>query len=150
MSEIIRIPNIEKYTQEIINGELILTPKESYISEDEFNRTILNSSKILNCIVKNGEDIISNEKKYRSILNDIWISMPMQKILQTTTFNMKLTNENKLNGYIWCSKLNLSIQGKDANYTMKEILNMIKVNNYSIKIDIQLETNSIIKFKLNI
>jgi len=28
MSEIIRIPNIEKYTQEIINGELILTPKK--------------------------------------------------------------------------------------------------------------------------
>ncbi len=31
------IPNIEKYTQEIINGELILIPKESYITEDEFN-----------------------------------------------------------------------------------------------------------------
>lgn len=27
MSEIIRIPNIENYTQEIINGELVLTPK---------------------------------------------------------------------------------------------------------------------------
>ena len=150
MSEIIRIPNIEKYTQEIINGELILTPKESYITEDEFNRTILNSSKILDCIVKNGEDIISNKSKYRSILNDIWISMPAQKILQTTTFNMKLTNENGLNGYKWCPKLNLSIQNKDANYTIKEILNMIKVNNYSIKITIQLETNTIIKFKLNI
>jgi hypothetical protein len=150
MSEIIRIPNIEKYTQEIINGELILTPKESYITEDEFNRTILNSSKILDCIVKNGEDIISNKSKYRSILDDIWVSMPTQKILQTTTFNVKLTNENGLNGYKWCPKLNLSIQGKDAKYTMKEILNMIKVNNYSIKITIQLETNAIINFKLNI
>jgi len=27
MSEIIRIPNIENYVQEIINGELVLTPK---------------------------------------------------------------------------------------------------------------------------
>lgn len=150
MSEIIRIPNIEKYTQEIINGELILTPKESYITEDEFIRTIINSSKILDCIIKNGEDIISNKKKYRSILNDIWVSMPTQKILQTTTFNMKLTNENGIYGYNWCSKLNLSIQSKDAKHTMREILNMIKVNNYSIKITIQLETNAIIKFKLNI
>jgi hypothetical protein len=147
MTEIIRIPNIEKYTQQIINGELILTPKESYITEDEFNRTILNSSKILYCSVENGEETISNKSKYRSILNDIWISMPVQKILQTTTFNMKLTNENGLNGYKWSPKLNLSIQSKDANYTMKEILNMIKVNNYSIKITIQLETNTIIKFK---
>ena len=150
MSEIIRIPNIEKYTQEIINGELILTPKESYITEEEFNRTILNSSKILDCIVKNGEDVISNKSKYRSILDDIWFSMPAQKILQTTTFNMKLTNENGLDGYKWLPKLNLSIQSKDAKYTMKEILNMIKVNNYSIKITIQLETNAIIKFKFNI
>lgn len=149
MSEIIRISNIEKYTQEIINGELILTPKESYITEDELNRTILNSSKILDCIVKNGQDIISNKSKFRSILDDIWVSIPTQKILQTSTFNMKLINENGLAGYIWCPKLNLSIQNKDAKYTMKEILNMIKVNNYSIRITIQLETNVIIKFKLN-
>ena len=150
MTEIIRIPNIEKYTQEIINGELILTPKENYITEDELNRSILNSSKILNCTVKNGDKIISNKKKYRSILNDIWVSMPTQKILQTTTFNMKLTNENGLDGYKWCPKLNLSIQNKDSIYSMKEILNMIKVNNYSIKITIQLETEEIINFKLNI
>jgi hypothetical protein len=148
MSEIIRIPYIDKYTQEIINGELILTPKDTYITEDEFNRTILNSSSILHCIVKNGEEIISNKSRYRSILNDIWISMPTQKILQTTTFNMKLTNENGLDGYKWYPKLNLSIQNKNANYTMKEILNMCKVNNYSIKITIQLETNTIIKFKM--
>jgi hypothetical protein len=153
MSEIIRIPNIEKYIQEVINGELVLTPKETYITEDEINRTILNSllnsSKILECIIKNGEKIISNKSKYRSILNDIWVSMPTQKILQTTTYNMKLTNEKGLDGYDWCEKLNLSIQNKDASLSMKEILNMIKVNNYSIKITIQLKTN-IIKFKLNI
>ena len=150
MSEIIRIPNIENYTQENINGELIFTLKESYITEDEFNRTILNSSKILDCIVKNGEDIISNKSKYRSILDDIWISMRAQKILQTTTFNMKLTKENGLYGYKWCPRLNLSIQNKDANYTIKEIINMVKVNNYSIQITIKLKTDRIIKFKLNI
>ena len=55
MTEIIRIPDIEKYTQEIINGELILTPKENYITEDELNIILLNSSKITECIVKNRE-----------------------------------------------------------------------------------------------
>jgi len=29
MTELIRIPNIENYTHEIINGELILTPKNN-------------------------------------------------------------------------------------------------------------------------
>lgn len=152
MSNIVRIPNIETYIQEIINGELVLTPKvttkECFVTEDEINRTILKSSKILNCIVKNGEEIISDKTGYQPILNDIWYSMPTQKILQTTTFNMKLTNENGLKGYNWNSKLNLSIQGKDANKCMKEILNIIKVNNYSINITILLETEKIIKFKL--
>ena len=38
MTEVIRIPNIENYTQEIINGELILVPKKQYISENELLR----------------------------------------------------------------------------------------------------------------
>ena len=37
MTETIRIPNIEKYTQEIVNGELVLTPKKfKKFSDDEF------------------------------------------------------------------------------------------------------------------
>ena len=148
MSNIVRYP-LESYKLEIINGEIILTPKECFVTEDEINRTTLISSKILNCIVKNGEEIISEKTGYQPILNDIWYSMPTQKILQTTTFNMKLTNENGLKGYNWNSKLNLSIQGKDANKSMKEILNMIKVNNYSIDITFEIETKKIIRFKLN-
>lgn len=164
MTEIICIPNIKNYIQEIINDELILTPRENYIqdimdgklllitpkkyiTEDELNKSILKSSKILNCIVKNGEEIISNKTKYRSILTDVWKSMPTQKILQTTTFNIKLTNENGIDGYIWSPELKLSIQNKETKYTMKELLNMIKVNNYSIQISIQLVTGQIINFK---
>ena len=147
MSDIFRFP-IEQYNLEIINGEIILTPKECFVSEDEVNRTTLISSKILNCVVKNGEEIISDKTGYQTILNDIWYSMPTQKILQTTTFNMKLTNENGLKGYTWHPKLNLSVQGKCANKCMKEIINMIHINNYSINITIQLERDKIIKFKL--
>jgi hypothetical protein len=149
MSEIIRIPNIEAYTQEIINGELVLTPKQVYITEEEFNRTILKSSRILECVVKYGDTVISNRLKYIRILENIWQSMPTQKILQTTTFNMKLTNENYLLGYKWYPSLKLSIQSKDARSTMNEIVNMVKQNGYSMNITIQLETNQIIKFKLN-
>jgi len=37
MSETIRIPNIENYIQEIINGELVLTPKNlKKFSDDDF------------------------------------------------------------------------------------------------------------------
>ena len=37
MSEQIRIPHIDTYNQEIINGELILTPNKEYITESELN-----------------------------------------------------------------------------------------------------------------
>jgi hypothetical protein len=39
MAEVIRIPNIANYTQEIINGDLVLTPKKQYITEEELRRT---------------------------------------------------------------------------------------------------------------
>jgi len=147
MTEIIRIPNIETYTQEIVNGELILTPKQTYITENELMETnLLSKSDILKCVVNNGEDIISNKSKYLSILVDIWKSMPTQKILQTTTFNMKLTDELGLNGYKWCKSIHMSIQHKNAQHTMKEILHMLKVNNYSVKISIKLESGKIIYF----
>ena len=150
MAEIIRIQNIESYTQEIVNGTLILTPKLNYITEDELSSTLLTKSTIIDCTIRNGEEIISEKRKYRSLLDDIWKSMPTQKILQTTTFNMKLTDEKALYGYNWSPTLHMSIQGKDSNNSMKEIINMVKVNKYSMKISIQLETGKIVLFKINL
>ena len=54
MVDIIRIPNISRYTQEIINDELILTPKKICIEEEDLNKLCLKSSKI-----KNYENITS-------------------------------------------------------------------------------------------
>ena len=147
MTEIICIPNIEKYTQEIINGELILTPKKQYITENELNMIQITHSKIEECVIKKKEEIISTSKKYATVLVDIWKSMPTQKILQTTTFNFKLTNENYEKGYKWDDDINMSYQSKDATGTLKEILNMIKVNKLTIKLSIKLETDRIVHFK---
>lgn len=61
---------------------------------------------------------------------------------------MKLTNENGEKGYNWNSDINISFQGKDSNGTIKEIINMVKLNNYSLNISIKLETNEIINFKI--
>ena len=148
MTELIRIPNIENYIQEIINGELILTPKKQYITENELNMTLFLHSKIEECIIKKGEDIISTKTKYLSLLVDIWKSMPTQKILQTTTFNFKLTNENGVKGYKWCDDINMSVQHKDATGTLKEIINMVKVNKLTINLSIKLETGKIVYFKI--
>ena len=148
MSDIIRIPNISKYSQEIINDILILTPKKIYVNESDLKQYCLTSSKINTCIVKNNDIIISNQRRYRSILNDIWKTMPAQKILQNTTFNIKLTDEKGYKGYDWNDDLKMSIQGREANLVLKEIINMIKLNNYSLEILITLKEGEVIYFNI--
>lgn len=147
MSEVIRISNIEGYIQEITNGALILTPKETYITETELNMTPITHSKIEKCVIKKEDEIISTKKKYRSVLLDLWKSMPTQRILQTSTFNFKMTNENGKNGYKWCDDIKMSFQSKDAMGTLKEIIHMVKINKLTIKLSIKLETGRIIHFK---
>jgi hypothetical protein len=82
-----------------------------------------------------------------SILIAIWQSMPTQKILQNTTFNFKLTDEKGINGYTWYSNIKMSVQGKDANNTISEIMKMIQLNNYTIQLKIKLNTERIIYYK---
>ena len=148
MTELIRIPNIENYTQEIINGELILTPKKQYMTEIEFNIMQFTHSTIEECLIKQEDKHISTNTSYRSVLVDIWKSIPTQKILQTTTFNFKLTNENGIKGYKWCEEILMSFQNKDASGTLKEIIHMVKVNNLTIELSIKLETGRIVLFKI--
>jgi hypothetical protein len=148
MAEIIRIPNIADYTQEVINGILILTPKKQYMTENELKMTQITRSTIKECIIKKEEATISTNTSYRSVLVDIWKSMPTQQILQTTTFNFKLTNEIGEKGYKWCDDIRMSFQNKDAKGTLKEILNMVKVNKFTIELSIELETGRIVHFKI--
>lgn len=156
MSEIIRIPNIDIYSQEIIDGVLFLTPKNQIITSqfeflNKYNH-LFNGSTIIECIIinNNNQKIISNNQtKYTSILQDIWKSMPTQLIIQATTFNFKLTDENGNKGYKWCPELLMSYQGKDAKGSIIEMLKMCNLNNYSINIKIKLSSNAIINFIKN-
>lgn len=144
--ETIKISNIDNYSIIIKNGEMILTPIIRKITDDDLNIISLTHSNIIKTIIMNNEELISNKNKYNSILIDIYKSMPTQKIVQNTNMNIKLTNENGKKGYIFYPELNLSIQGKDANGTLKEIINLVKINNYKFDIYIRLETNELINY----
>lgn len=148
-NDIIRIPNINNYTQEIIDNVLILIPIYNYISYEELLLKTLTHSRIINCIVKDNDDeiICNSPKSYFKILIDIYKSLSASFILQNTTFNIKLTNENGNKGYKWCPEINMSVQGKDANGTLKEIIKMVNMNNYKIDIQIKLINEEIINYK---
>lgn len=142
---IIRIVNISNYIQEIVNGDLILTPKTIYITETELYQKTLYNSKILECKIS---DVSILKLKYNSILIHIYKQMPTNTILQNTTFNFKLEKINGINGYHWHKEINMSMQNKDANLTFKEIIKMIKLNKLSFDIKIKLFNGEIINFKL--
>ena len=73
--------------------------------------------------------------------------MPTQKILQNTKFNFSLRNENGEKGFNWVPEINMSFQNKDSIGTLKEILNMIRVNKFNIDLSIELKDGSIIHYK---
>ena len=51
-------------------------------------------------------------------------------------------------GYNWCDDINMSFQSKDATGTLKEIVNMVKVNKLTFDLSIKLETGRIVHFKI--
>jgi hypothetical protein len=142
------IHNSENCTLEIINGVLMLTPTNVFISEEEFQKNdFLNDSIILQCEIKNNEEIVSKKTTYMGLLIDVWKTMSNQRVIQTTKFKFSLKDENENNMLVWYEEINMYVATKDANNTFKELLNMIKINNYSIKISIKLKEGRVIQFK---
>lgn len=144
MEKEIKIPNISNYIMEIVDDVLILTSKLNYITETDINKTCLLNSVILSCKIN---DIEMDRLKYKSILIYIYKQMSANLILQNTEFNIKLVETNE-QGYIWYKDLGMSIQGKDANLTFKEIIRMIKLNKMIFEIEIELKNKDIIQFIL--
>lgn len=149
MSESVRIPNFFiDHTLHKQGSDLIMKKKEKEnITERELSQVSLANSKILNCEIKDREETISNAKKFRPTAIAIWKKMPTQRILQTTTFNFKLEKVNGEKGYLWNKDIMMSFQNKDATGTLKEILKMVKLNNFTIDLTIRLRTGKIIHFK---
>ena len=73
--------------------------------------------------------------------------MSIERVIQTTKFTFSLKDENENNMLVWYEEINMYVATKDANNTFKELLNMIKINNYSIKISIKLKEGRVIQLK---
>jgi len=152
MTDIIRISNINNYKLELINNELILTPILNYISESDLLSIDLRHSQINYCIIKDKDNNIllnnSNVISYLRNLIDLYKNITTSVILQNTSFNISLQKEDDKNkGYVWYPEIRLSIQGKDARGTIREIINMVRINEYKIDISINLSNGEIIYYK---
>jgi hypothetical protein len=81
------------------------------------------------------------------LLIDVWKTMSIERVIQTTKFTFSLKDESENNMLVLYEEINMYVATKDANNTFKELLNMIKINNYSITISIKLKEGRVIQFK---
>ena len=127
-----RSKNIKYFTDEFSNVEV-------FKLEQNYRST--------NSILSVANELISNKSNYRTILLDIWGSMPTSKILQNTTMNIKLGNHNT-KGYKYDDDLKFSFQSKDAQGTFKEICKMVSLCKYTLDIQIELGNGDDIGYKI--
>jgi hypothetical protein len=107
----------------------------------------ITGSKIQECNIMNGSTHISTSTTYASVLKNIWSSMSKEEFKKHTRHNIQ---EGKVvdKGFRYFQVHNVSIQGKDAISTYKEIVDLIKVNKYTgfIKIILSTGTETTINF----
>ena len=147
--------SLNVYKVEISNNEIILTPIRSdirnyIINEEELFQNDFTNSTINYCIIKDNHNNnvinIDINRPYISCLIDLYRIIPTSIILQNTTFNILLTEENQ-RGYRYYPDIRLSIQRRDTNATIKEIIKMVRINLFEIDIGIKLSIGNDIYYK---
>lgn len=132
------INNIEEYTQQIIDGKLILKRTIPIIDANSLFKKKIIGSKIIKCRINN---CVKDIKKYKELLLYLLFNNLENDLLQDSYLNY--TNEN-LNerGFTYYSKIGKSIQGSNTIMTLKEIIRVIeKLENYSLELQIKLDNN---------
>jgi len=142
MDNIITIPNIQEFTQQIQNGNLVLTRILPFIDEVTLFKKNLRGSTIVECKINN----INNDiHKYKKLLIYLYSTTDIEIIIQNTILNIS-QQEIYDKGFEYYNQLGVSIQTADARRTLKEIINIIKIKNYSMELKIKLKNDDIIRF----
>jgi hypothetical protein len=140
------INNISSYTFQIIDNNIHLTPINEYLKEIDVYKHDLKNSEIIEAKL-NGETI--RNPNYYKILKLIWKETAINIILQHTIFNFKLSIDDikGSDNYIWNDDIKLAFQTRNLNHAFKEMVNMCKINKYTIELKINLNNKIVILFK---
>lgn len=127
--------------------------KTKIITKDNFCKTCFLNSIILKYEIKNENGKIISKNKinlkenpkdkifYRRILIDIWKTKSTDELIKQYPKKFKITDEGGNKGYYWSDDLQLSVQGKNANNSIKDIYEFCEKNKYKIGLFIKLNDN---------
>lgn len=146
----INIPDISNYNISFINNTLVLIPRIPLEIKQEYNLdNILNNdfknSKIQECIINNTKKDIHH---YRTVLLYIYGISDKKIIITNSKCNIR-TDKINTHGFKWYEKIGLSIQGCDANKTILETVNMCKLQQIKLVLDVLLSNNVLVKIIVN-
>ena len=142
MDNTIIIQNIQEYTQQVLNGNLILTRIIPFVDEATLFQKNLRGSIILECKINNVNNDIN---KYKKLLINLYSTTDIEIILKNTILNIS-QQEIYEKGFEYYTNLGVSIQCADARRILKEIINIIKIKNYNMELKIKLKNNEVIRF----
>jgi hypothetical protein len=143
MENTITIPNIEDFTTQIVNGNLVLTRICPFLDEKTLFQKKIEGSNIIECkINKINIDI----NKYNTLLKYLCSSTDLQ---QNTSLNTSDKEEDRnKKGYKYYKRLGISIQGVNARRALKEIINIVKIKNFHMELKLKLDNDEIIGFNV--
>lgn len=142
MDNTITISNIQEFKQQIINGNLVLTRIIPFINEATLFQKNLLGSTITECKINNVNNDIH---KYKKLLIYLYSTTDTGTILQNSTLNIS-QEEIHDKGFKYYNQLGVSIQGACARRTLKEIINIVKIKNYSMELKIKFNNDEVIRF----
>jgi len=122
------------------------TEQVHYVSKEELIASA-RSWKILKCLVRSGDTVISTSLGNQTIVKDIWRTMPRNKVIEdrpnpnTYTFIPEDTGLNS------CKEHDLYFHSVNNTISIREILHLVKNNQLTIQLTILTKQGDFIYYK---
>ena len=145
MSDRITLTNVNIVSFDKDAGILVYEPIIPVLNDVEIVDENLFDAKLLETIINRIP--FPKITKFAGAMRKTYATMPVNKILENTTMNIT-TEERNTEGYRHHPALGFSYQSKDTKGTLREIIQMCRVQNYSLELKIQLKDGRIVLFRM--
>jgi hypothetical protein len=137
--------DLENVVLRLDNMNLMENISLKILSENDFLKKNFKFSNIQSCVIDNQKP---KRLSYRNILITILQKMSKKDILSKSLFNFNEQKVNEKKNYHWCEEIGLSMQNKGSSDTLKEIIRLCKMKEFSLLLKIQLNSNEIIEISI--
>lgn len=146
MGEVVyELDNISDYILDITGDKLIIMRNLIEITESNYKSFDFKHSVILECKINNNS---VSKLKYKPIISELWeyLNSKDKDFKIHTTMNYEEGSRNT-NGFNYITKLNMSVQGKDAFGSFCEIFKLVNVFDIDFYIKLKLSNNKVVYFE---